>query len=243
MHILERFFGASYRTTALGFGALLVVLAALAFTVPGCAEPTTKSPYSGEQVDRATLGREAEGEASRVAEEAETDAEAERDRLIRARENFDASVAQLEGETRQAVEALARQYEQTAAQVEQAVAAIARKAERGLALIQSKHAATAAVIERKEREQAWLAEAFGGLVGSPVVQGAVGTLPGGGLALGALGLLGGWLSRRAVHSAADRSWDEAKGEANAAALRTELAALKDSVRSLRSAPNPTGGTT
>lgn len=222
----------------------LIIFAALA--VAGCAEPTTKSPYSGQNVDGPTLAIEARNEAQRVKDEAEADAEAQRLKLAAARRAFDSAAAGVEEGAAAELRRLADEHEQQASAAAAAIGQIAAKAQRGISLIETKHAAAAAAIERERARQNALFDGFQTITGSPLVQTASNGIPGGPLALGLLTLAGGWFARSRVHKAADSSWDEAKEETRAEALSKELAALKDSIAALKPptpAPAPAPGGT
>lgn len=213
----------------------LIIAAALIAGLPaltGCAEPVTKSPYSGADVDRAGLDAEASAQHARAADEAEADAAAEAGRLAAAKAAYERAVADVEGATEAELRRLASEYQAAASSAAEAIERIGGKARRAYDLIQTKHAAAAAALDREEERRAMLGRAIEAVTGSPAAQAAAGSIPGGTIVLGLAGLLTGWLGRRAVHKAEDSGYEYARGEKARDETAAALAALKGRIDEL-----------
>lgn len=232
----------------------MVLIVALAGCSAREASPTTGRQLTAEQLvaEQAQRSREIADEAAAQVREQERAAQAKARELeqslaeaARRRQLLDAEFARLvRGAERQhegALDELRQRWAESGAEVDATIEAARRRAENAAATIAAKVDAIGAeaqaradreklayeqTLQRLAEKQRVLA-GIGDFIGSPAVQGAVGTLPGGALLTGALGVAAYWLRGR-QHQAADKSWDE--GQAEAARKQAEADRLYDEAR-------------
>lgn len=169
---------------------------------------------------------EAEGKKA-AAEELERREEA-RAAVVALRNEIEAEAAQRDFDAA----AFVRKSEQRLAAMEAAENARARAADSALARLRDTWTATDAQMDRRIAEGRASVEGWRGVVadGVEMVKPVVGTLPGGGLVLGAIGLLTGWLGlKRPKDGAAEATAtaDKKAAEARADELAAQVKAMQD----------------
>lgn len=195
----------------------------------GCnlfAEPTVRSPWSGSPATEADLVREAAAQAERIRAENERDTAAESARIDAAKRAFDAAVRTLDLETQSRIVALQEQHDATVAEAQAAVARHSAKLAEGARAVQAALERARGEIEREREKRALLTGAAEMVLGNPVVQGAAGAFPGGGLLLGLGGYAVAAMQAGARRKAENAAWDEASKAKETDALMAALLTRK-----------------
>lgn len=216
------------RINTLVFGCIALAVAAwILMGMTGC-ELTTRSPFSGRPVTAAQLAAEAD-DAEEANEKAMRDELARAEREAReAKTAFELAASRIEGDARQGLLELQATYEDFAAELTSRVDKIGAEREERRRNVERRYEAAYADIESK-------AARLEGIL-SFAQSAGVGSLPGGGIALGLGGLLvGGMVSGVRAKKREDKAWDEAQAASSAAQAKVDAAWDEATVRAQASA--------
>lgn len=223
--------------------AIMVLIAAQVVCLSGCGlfdEPRAELTEGGPKLTEAQITAKVADAVAKAESQAKIVAAASADAIRKARADAELAEAQakrsLDAAFRKVENAAAETrdelHEQYAQRVEAASRSLAEsieatkirndiaESERTLALASLKSDADAAIaeIERQYQSRSFIANALTSVAGDPMVQAGVGSLPGGGLLQGLLGMgltgVAGWAARaRGSKGRHDASYEEGKRDA------------------------------